>query len=203
MAVTVPSLEPFRTLGVLYSRVCPSQIVTHGPMTHNNPWLPVKEHYLPFSTIRPISVTSVGGVVNVDFNTFEIYGTDNVTHQRLLNDGFILENKSSASWSVLCLEVQKLCEGISRKFFTDDDARKEVEHEAFAMVIAKIKLLKLKFMPGKAPVFNFLTTAIYRCIYNYLRKVNRYKKQMVDLQNRLANGDLDTSMRSYKTMVEE
>ena len=101
----------------------------------------------------------------------------------------------------MCLEVQKLCEGISRRFFTDQDIGKDIEQEAFFRVIEKISLLMLKFIPGKAPVFNFLTTAIHRCIYNYLRKTNRYKKQMDDLKSRLASGGLDTNMRSYKTMV--
>ena len=201
MAATVPSLEPFRALGVLYSRVCPSQIITHGLMTCNNPWLPLKEHYLPFST--PVVVSSVGGVVNVDINTYEIYAPNLMTHDKLLTDGFVLEKQTNVLWLVLCLEVKKLCEGISRNFFTDDDSRIEIEQEAFTMVIDKIKHFKLCFLPGKAPVFNFLTTAIHRCIYNYLRKVNRYKKQMSDLQNRLINGCLDTNMRSYRTMVGE
>ena len=201
LAATVPSLEPLRTLGVLYSRVCPSQIITHGLMTCNNPWLPLKEHYLPFST--PTVVSSVGGVVNVDLNTCEIYASDLKTHQKLLRDGFILEKRVDLSWSILCLEVKKLCEGISRNFFTDDENRIEIEQEAFTMVISKIKHLKLCFFPGKAPVFNYLTTAIHRCIYNYLRKVNRHKKQMADLQNRLTTGCLDTKMRSYRTVAED
>ena len=53
-------------------------------------------------------------------------------------------------------------------------------------------------MPGKAPVFNFLTTAIHRCIYNYLRKTGRSNKQMYELQDKMAHGKLDLTMRSYK-----
>lgn len=199
MAVTVPSLEPLRALGAVYSKVSPSQIRTHGPQTCNNPWLPLKEHYLSFST--PVSVTSEFGVVNLDINTYEIHTVDTATHFELLNDGFFIEKPVKTSWSILCLEIKKLCEGISRKFFTDQDIRMDIEQEAFVAVTFKIKDLKLKYLPGKAPVFNFLTTAIHRCIYNYLRKNNRYKKQLIDLQNKMASGGLDTNMRSYKTML--
>lgn len=199
MAVTVPSLEPFRTLGAIYSKVSPCQIITHGLQAYNNPWLPIKEHYLCLAT--PIFITSDVGVVNLDIDTYEIYAIDTETHTKLCSDGFFAEKPINNSWSILCLEIKKLCEGISRKFFTDQEIRIDIEQEAFVAVTTKIKNLKLKYFPGKAPVFNYLTTAIHRCIYNYLRKNNRYKKQLSDLQNKMASGRLDTNMRSYKTML--
>jgi len=199
MAITVPSLEQYRALRVVYSKVSPCQIKTHGPQACNNPWLPLKQHYLSCPT--PVLVTSDNGCVNLDLDTHEFYTVSTKTHDELCSNGFFVERTIIESWRNLCLEVSKLCEGISRNFFTDPEIRIDVEQEAFTMVMYKIKNLKLKYLPGKAPVFNFLTTAIYRCIYNHLRKNARYRRQLTDIQNKMTKGNLDISMRSYKTIL--
>jgi len=199
MASSVPALEPLRHVGAVYSRVKLDQIVTRKTQTCKNPWLPVKEHclILPDLTI----VTSEAGMVNLDFNTLDIRVANTSTHEALVADGFYLEPTESFAWERLFLEVRKMCEGISRKFSTEPDTRMEIEQEALVMVVEKIRLKKIRYEPGLAPVFNFLTTAIHRCIYNHLRKTGRASKQMQELMDRMINGNLDLSMRSYKPIV--
>lgn len=201
MAATVPSLEPIRIVGGLYSKIHDSQIITQDSFSRNNPWLPIKEHFI--STKDRISVTSVDGIVNsdIDINTLEIIPLDHELELELYRKGFVKDVPYKISWDLLCVEVQKICEGVSRKFSSDEDTRLEIQQEALTAVINKIQLFKLKFMPGKAPVFNFLTTAIYRCIFNHLRKHKRYTQQLQDLQDLMAKGSIDTTMRSFKTVV--
>ena len=199
MASGVPALEPLRHVGVIYSRVKLDQIVADGTQTCKDPWLPLKEHCLILSD--PCFVTSDNGTVNLDINESEVRVANAKTHQALLEDNYYLEPTESTAWEKLVLEVRKMCEGISRKFSTDPHIREEIEHEAIVMIIEKIRLKKIKYAPGRAPVFNFLTTAIHRCIYNHLRKTNRANKQMHDLQERMVNGGLDMDLRSYKPIV--
>lgn len=196
MASSVPALEPLRQVGAVYSRVKPNQIVTRKNQEHKNPWLPLKEHYLVLDD--PKRVTSEAGDVNFNLERIRVWVVDSVTHRQLLEDGFYQEPTEVFAWERLFLEVRKMCEGISRKFSVEPDARMEIEQEALVMVIEKIRLKKIKYEPGLAPVFNFLTTAIHRCIYNHLRKSGRYSKQMHELQERMFKGGLDISMRSYK-----
>lgn len=199
MASNVPDLEPLRHIGAVYSRVKPNQIVTHKTQTCKNPWLPLREHLLVLN--QPIIVTSTTGVVNIDLNTLNIRVANTHAHTSFVTDGFYLEPIEQFAWERLVLEVSKICEGVSRKFSTDIDVRMEIEQEALIMVMDKIRRKKIKYEPGLAPVFNFLTTAIHRCIYNYLRKTNRTNKQMQELTDRMINGHLDLSMRSYKPIV--
>lgn len=199
MASNVPALEQLRQVGAVYSRVKPTQIVTHETQTCKNPWLPLREHVLILS--EPTHVTSEDGEVNLDLNTLEIRVANTQTHKRLLEDNFYLEPTEPMAWERLFLEVRKMCEGISRKFSGDPDIRMEIEQEALVMVVDKMKMKKIKYLPGKAPVFNFLTTAIHRCIYNHLRKTGRANKQMAELQDRMINDGLDLSLRSYKPIV--
>ena len=196
MASSTPNFEPLRQVGAIYSRVKPDQIVTQKTQTCKNPWLPLKEHFLVL--FDPVHVTSEAGDVNFDLERIQVRVADRVTHQRLLDDGYYLEPTESYAWERLFLEVKKMCEGISRKFSVEPDSRMEIEQEGLVMIIDKIRNKKIRYEPGLAPVFNFLTTAIHRCIYNHLRKSTRYSKQMHELRERMDKGHLDVSMRSYK-----
>lgn len=196
MASSTPVFEPLRQVGAIYSRVKPDQIVTQKTQTCKNPWLPLKEHFLVLYDL--VHVTSEAGDVNFDLETIQVRVADRVTHQKLLEDGYYLEPTERFAWERLFLEVKKMCEGISRKFSVEPDTRMEIEQEALVMVVEKMYLKKIRYEPGLAPVFNFLTTAIHRCIYNHLRKSSRYSRQMHELQERMNSGGLDISLRSYK-----
>lgn len=204
MASGVPSLEPLRQIGALYSRVKPNQIISENDnkvnsQTHKNPWLPLKEHVLILQ--NPMYVTSDSGLVNFDVNVINARIASTSTHDELLKNGYHLEPTTEVAWKLLFLEVQKMCEGISRKFSTDQDIRMEIEQESLVMVIEKLHQRKVRYTPGLAPVFNFLTTAIYRCIFNHLRKNKRSNSQMTEILRRLNDGNLDTTLRSYQQLV--
>ena len=50
---------------------------------------------------------------------------------------------------------------------------------------SKLKRGRLKYMPGRAPVFNLLTTTIHRCIYSALSKDKRQHRNLVALTDNL------------------
>ena len=80
------------------------------------------------------------------------------------------------AWYELSARIQKMCEGVVVKF----NPRKETDdfdehvHDAWMCVMEKIRSGKLKFTHGRAPVFNLITTTIFRILYS---KCNKIKKQ--------------------------
>lgn len=81
----------------------------------------------------------------------------------------------SFAWGELSERVYKMCCGVATHFNPkDEDEHSEHVHDAFLQTMEKIKSGKLKFIRGKAPVFNLLTTTIFRILYS---KMNRQKKQ--------------------------
>lgn len=79
------------------------------------------------------------------------------------------------NWDEMGNLIYKICEGVAIKFHpkTDDD-RLEHIHDACMQTLEKIRTGRLIFIHGKAPVFNLLTTTIFRILYS---KMNRNKKQ--------------------------
>lgn len=79
------------------------------------------------------------------------------------------------AWKELADRIYLMCCGIATHFNprTDDEYQEHV-HDAFLQTMQKIKLGKLRFTRGKAPVFNLVTTTVFRILYS---KMNRQKKQ--------------------------
>jgi len=81
------------------------------------------------------------------------------------------------SWEYLTNEVYKICQGVAVHFNPkDEDEHLELSHETFALTIDKIKSRKLIFQPGRAPVFNLLTTTIFRHLYSLKNRDNRRRR---------------------------
>lgn len=79
------------------------------------------------------------------------------------------------AWEEMNNMIYKICSGIATHFNPKDaEEHEEHAHDAFSQTIEKIKKGKLKFTPGKAPVFNLITTTAFRILYS---KMNRLKKQ--------------------------
>lgn len=79
------------------------------------------------------------------------------------------------AWDMMSEMIYRICQGIATKFNPkDDDEYQEHTHDAFVQTMEKIKLGKLRFIRGKAPVFNLITTTVFRILYS---KMNRNKKQ--------------------------
>lgn len=88
-----------------------------------------------------------------------------------------LEAEDSQSWEELTGYVYKICKGVAVHFNPkNEEEHMELAHETFVLTIEKIKNRKLVFEAGRAPVFNLLTTTIFRHLYSLKNKDNRRKK---------------------------
>jgi len=91
-----------------------------------------------------------------------------------------LKTNSRNSWRELSQGVYKVCGGVVTQFHPrSEDEQNELVHHAFVLTMTKIKDRRLIFTPGRAPVFNFLTTAIFRCLYSLKTTEKRRKMKLV------------------------
>lgn len=87
------------------------------------------------------------------------------------------EGSDIKAWDSLCSMIYRICEGISVHFNpANEDEQLELIHETFTQTITKIQDGRLKFKPGKAPVFNLLTTTIIRQLYSLMNKRSRRRR---------------------------
>jgi hypothetical protein len=85
------------------------------------------------------------------------------------------EEDDEPSWERLLDQIYMMCMGISTRFHPrDEDEHVELAHEAFVLTIAKIKDGRLTF-DNRAPVFNLLTTTIFRHLYSLKNREGRRK----------------------------
>jgi hypothetical protein len=88
-----------------------------------------------------------------------------------------LKTEDSAAWEQLTGYVYKICKGVAVHFNPkDEEEHMELCHETFVLTVEKIKNRKLVFEAGRAPVFNLLTTTIFRHLYSLKNKDNRRRK---------------------------
>jgi len=88
--------------------------------------------------------------------------------------GWLL-TKDNENWVKMSDMIYKICEGVATKFNPrSEDEHCEHIHDAWIQVMDKIKNNKLRYIHGRAPVFNLITTTIYRILYS---KMNKQKKQ--------------------------
>lgn len=79
------------------------------------------------------------------------------------------------SWDGLSERIYRICGGVATKFHPNSEEEYiEHVHDAWETTMNKIKNGKLKFTKGRAPVFNLVTTTIFRILYT---KMNKAKKQ--------------------------
>jgi len=91
-----------------------------------------------------------------------------------------LENEDEESWKRLNEDVYKICQGVAVRFNPrDPEEHVELTHETYALTIEKIRKRKLVFEPGRAPVFNLLTTTIMRHLYSLKNKENRRRRLLM------------------------
>ena len=88
-----------------------------------------------------------------------------------------LKTEDPKSWEELQGYVYKICNGVAIHFNPkNEEEHMELCHETFVLTIDKIKRRKLVFEAGRAPVFNLLTTTIFRHLYSLKNKDNRRRK---------------------------
>lgn len=90
------------------------------------------------------------------------------------------KKNSPRAWEQLSDGVYKICYGVATQFHPQsDDEHSELAHHAFAQTMDKIRDGRLAFIPGKAPVFNLLTTAIFNCLYSLKTSEKRRNNKIV------------------------
>jgi len=99
---------------------------------------------------------------------------------------WLANQKDEQSWKELLNGIYKICYGVAIHFHPkDEDEHNEFAHEAFILTIDKIKDGRLKFTPGKAPVFNLLTTTVFRHLYSKMNKDSRRKVVLANFKQKL------------------
>lgn len=223
----VPILEEFRKTDLLWTKLVGDVCVNGKPVTKHghsvkDPSHPVRLHCI--ATAEPIFFTTVNGELQgsilIDGKEASIHDiineltldSDSSIHkldtnpfsqidvkQKLMDDGYFKELPTQVSWNHMTIDINNICNGIATKFKQKSDEEKtELSHETFIQVIQKITRYKLVYVPGVAPVFNLLTTTIYRCMCSIM---NRRKSQREGLHKFIKdakNGAIKSSNRSLR-----
>jgi len=104
------------------------------------------------------------------------------------------------SWHAMLRDIDKMCQGIAMKFKQPtDEERLDLANEALLQVTNKLVKGKLVYIPGKAPVFNLLTTTIHRCMYSIMNRRSNRKQGQARLLEAAQAGTLPDSQRSLRT----
>jgi len=91
------------------------------------------------------------------------------------------------AWERLQEQIYKMCMGIAIKFRPiNEEEHRELAHESFVLTMAKIRDGRLTF-DDRAPVFNLLTTTIFRHLYSLKNKDSRRRNAMNKYAKKILN----------------
>lgn len=200
-----PSLEKYRKHGLLWTRILGLACIDGKPILKSgrvlyDPSYPERWHCIAFGD--PVYLESYAGQIlnGVKPEEFErgldltdesnLHALDQPFRQSLevipslLTQRYIKEQPTCQSWHAILTDIHKICEGISTKFHLNEQDQHDLAQEAFVQVLKKLTNGKLVYMPGRAPVFNLLTTTTYNIMFSIL---NRSKNQREGLRRLLAD----------------
>lgn len=170
-AAEVPSLEHVRETGSLWTKWGVGGTLLHR-ITTTSPYEFISSHGI-------VKVHDLDNAVRAGF-----YPLDVVLARKTSSDNYQCDDPIYVSWDILTAMVYRVCCGVALNFRPpSDDVRDELVQEAFTHTITKIQRGRLKFTPGRAPVFNLLTTAIFRIMYSIKNKEKRirdHRSQLVE-----------------------
>lgn len=220
LSTSVPDLEPFRVAGVLWTKI-PGY--DDRPKLAD-PRTPVLDHCIAIST--PHHIWSHNGVLDPDCSTWhdqemrklplpyglldievedellvhdQPYLQQGIIVPRLRSLGYQFEKPTDQSWKAMIEDVSLICSGVARKFNPpSEEERDSLAHEALSQVMAKLAQRKLVYTPGKAPVFNLLTTTVHRCMYSIKNRETKQRRHTTKLASDLRAGVLPTNLRSLR-----
>lgn len=231
LAKSSSDLEPFRHLGVLYTRSLGKSLddnenlILKNNSPSDNPSYPFKVHVLALP--NPVVFYSYKGILQkyigkTESNIFlsQIYESfdvssdhpnlavkDDVFFQQktlipeLLQNGFHQEIPQQTSWQRMLSDIRKMCVGIAMKFNLRDEELNDLAGDAYMQVINKLINNKLVYTPGRAPVFNLLTTTIYRCMYSIMNRRKNQREGLSKLLSMMQSGHTPSSNRSLRTQT--
>ncbi len=121
---------------------------------------------------------------------------------KLQGNGFIKEAPAETSWHAMLEDINKMCQGIATKFnLPSEEELNDLANEALLQVMNKLRAKKLVYTPGRAPVFNLLTTTIHRCMYSIMNRRKNQRNGAQKLINDMKAGTLPCSFRSFRLQV--
>ncbi len=183
VATATPLLDGYRDRGLLYTKVLGTITPEGSKKTYQNPCSEKRSHCIAV-TPTPIYFSSYNNQPNKPLALLPAPTSYLIIDQRLaaklLDKSYQLEQPPTTTWATICAESWRICKGISTKFnLPTDGARDDLANEALTQLLSKIKSKRLFYTPGRAPVFNLLTTTIYRLMYSILSSENKNKKKLV------------------------
>lgn len=204
LASKVPDLEKYRKLGLLWTKT--NTIFTDDGTILTREGQPLGDHSYPIRThcialASPVYFDSENGRVNHDLLPEDeslsltsdapiLFHQMTVVLPTLKEQGFLKEIPTITSWHAMLEDIKNICAGISTKFSSLPDEHQDLTHEAFLQVIRKLVNYKLLYKPGKAPVFNLLTTTIHRIMFSIMNKQTQQRNNSHTLMEKAKNGQL-------------
>lgn len=222
LSSSVPDLELYRRHDLLWTKVVGN--VSEKGKILPDPCHPIREHCIALS--KPIYFSSNDGilqsgvvhtkngprehplpsekVISLLSNSW-LHDLTNPFVQRdyviphLLREGYIKESLIETSWHAILIDVNNICYGIAMRFkLSSPEETSDLANEALIQVTNKIKNHKLVYSPGRAPVFNLLTTTIYRIMYSIMNKRKNQKKGIQKLKADVQAGIVPQFTQSRK-----
>jgi hypothetical protein len=223
ISTSVPELEDFRERGLLWTKIIGR---VDGNPKYLDPLYQVRAHCIALP--NPFYFNSYDGKVAATLNATiggkkvkwplskvrkaldlksnaKVHGLGDpfVQQDKIIPDlesnGYMKESPSESTWHFMLEDVSKICRGISTKFnLPSEEEQVDLSEDALLQVVNKLIARKLVYTPGRAPVFNLLTTTIHRCMYSIMNKRNKQKQNMFKLASDLQSGVLPESMRSLR-----
>lgn len=234
IASAVPTLEPYRQRGLLWTKIVgvvkdsDGKDVTKNGKNLPDPAYPIRSHCLLMrdgEMIVQLHFESNSGSIP-ELATIVRDGKDHQialpiseeksllpSHetnsqyieisQELQRIGYILEVETEKSWHKMLDDINKMCIGIANKFNQpSEEDRNELANEALYQVLRKLTKGRLVYTPGKAPVFNLLTTTIHRCMFSIMNKRSNQRNGMHKLFEALKSGSIPTNQRSFRIQAQ-
>lgn len=234
IASAVPTLDPYRNKGLLWTKITGvvrdtsgEKVVKNGK-TFPDPAYPTRSHCLLMRDGEKIvqihfdsnsgSIPDLANVVrdgmsqeiNLPSSEEKSLLSSHDTNSQYIEifnelqcNGYIPEVSTEQSWHKMLDDINKMCIGIANKFNqpTEED-RNELANEALYQVLRKLTKGKLVYTPGKAPVFNLLTTTIHRCMFSIMNKRSNQRNGMHKLFEALKSGSIPTNQRSFRIQAQ-
>jgi hypothetical protein len=217
---SVPTLEPYREKRLLWTKIVGTvknedgkDLIKNGG-TLPDPGYPVRHHCLLLRDLSKIHFSSDAGDIEKTISLpgpedesllpFDEHNLQYVSdYNKLLQSGYILEPPTASSWHNMLSDINNICIGIANKMNQpSEEERNELANEALYQVMRKLNKGRLVYTPGRAPVFNLLTTTIHRCMYSILNKRTSQRNGMHKLFEALKSGSIVANQRSFKIQTQ-
>jgi hypothetical protein len=118
---------------------------------------------------------------------------------KIIMDGYSREMVTDTTWHLMLEDINRMCQGIAMKFnLPTEEEHQDFSNEALLQVMNKLVNKKLVYTPGRAPVFNLLTTTIHRCMFSIMNRRKTQKNGLYKLMDDMKAGSLPDSHRSFR-----